>query len=258
MRSPSPVSIGRLFLHTSGIARLFDLFDTPPTESPSLPVVPSLQPAPQPGSFPHCSRSKAHLILAGGMGAKPWTGPTNGVKWFLGVPETTLKRWWNATSPAICPPVRTPATTERPRSPRAPRILLPPVRYAEPLSLRLHLRTDPDRVIHGSFQAASASRYDGNFARGFIAALMDAAMTHCLSSAGSRFNGRPPRSLPSTHPIQRALTLRARLVSSRPPPFPLESRLLPARPRWHARKPDSCRERTVHEDPLLDPLRLGG
>ncbi len=83
-------------------------------------------------------------------------------------------------------------------------------------------------MIHGSFQGRRALQgYDGYLHGGVIAALLDAAMTHCLFERGVKgFTADLRVRYLQPIPFNAPLTLRARLVSSRPPLFRLESRLL--------------------------------
>lgn len=99
---------------------------------------------------------------------------------------------------------------------------------SNPWSLRLFFRPDEDDVASAQFQADSRLQgYEGILHGGMIAALLDSAMTHCLFHQGVRaLTGDLRVRFRKPVSCDAALTIRAWVVTSRPPLYRLRAELL--------------------------------
>ena len=94
-----------------------------------------------------------------------------------------------------------------------------------PLSLGLSFDVSTDGTVSAHFEgSASLQGYDGILHGGIIAALLDAAMTHCLFHSGiEAVTGALEVRFVKSVPYNAKLTIRAYLTDSRPPLYKLKS-----------------------------------
>jgi uncharacterized protein (TIGR00369 family) len=119
-----------------------------------------------------------------------------------------------------------PATTEKPESSFHSRCLL--CGNLNPKSLGLSFTALENGEVATSYRAPDELQgYDGILHGGIIASLLDAAMTHCLFHRGVRaLTGDLQIRFLQPVPCGVPLELRARVLSSRPPLYRLESELI--------------------------------
>ena len=97
-----------------------------------------------------------------------------------------------------------------------------------PVSLGLRFEAESDGSVRSSFRGSSLFQgYSGILHGGIIATLLDSTMTHCLFHHGIKaVTGDIQVRFLKPVPFNSLLTLRAKLVSSYPPLYKLDSEVL--------------------------------